>query len=133
MTYYPLISCIMPTRNRRGFVEQAIEFFRTQDYPRKELIIIEDGEPFLCADLAQEENTKYLFFPGQLTIGEKRNIACSLARGNIICQFDDDDYYGSERLSKQIEPILKDEADITGLTMDVVYHVPSGVAWWCSP
>ena len=40
----PLVSCIMPTRDRRAFVAQAIDYFLRQDYPAKELIILDDGE-----------------------------------------------------------------------------------------
>jgi glycosyltransferase involved in cell wall biosynthesis len=39
----PLASCIMPTYNRRHFVPQAIKYFLRQDYPHKELIILDDG------------------------------------------------------------------------------------------
>ena len=35
-----LVSCIMPTYNRRQFVSQAIKYFLRQDYARKELIIL---------------------------------------------------------------------------------------------
>jgi len=40
---FPLVSCIMPTYNRRQFVPQAIKYFLRQDYPHKELIILDDG------------------------------------------------------------------------------------------
>ena len=32
----PLVSCIMPTYNRRALVPQAIEYFLRQDYPRRD-------------------------------------------------------------------------------------------------
>ena len=38
----PLVSCIMPTANRRAFVPQAIHYFLQQDYPRRELIILDE-------------------------------------------------------------------------------------------
>jgi glycosyltransferase involved in cell wall biosynthesis len=34
----------MPTRNRRRFVSQAIGYFLRQDYPNKELVVVDDGE-----------------------------------------------------------------------------------------
>ena len=40
----PLVSCIMPTYNRRPFVPKAIEYFLRQDYPNRELIILDDGD-----------------------------------------------------------------------------------------
>ena len=42
-TSQPLVSCIMPTYNRREFVPLAIRYFLRQDYANKELIIIDDG------------------------------------------------------------------------------------------
>jgi len=39
----PLVSCIMPTADRRVFVPQAIRYFLRQHYPNRELIIIDDG------------------------------------------------------------------------------------------
>jgi hypothetical protein len=40
----PLVSCIMPTANRRRFVPEAIRLFLAQDYLEKELVILDDGE-----------------------------------------------------------------------------------------
>ncbi len=44
-TYAPrtLVTCIMPTANRRQFVPGSIRMFLEQDYDRKELIVIDDG------------------------------------------------------------------------------------------
>lgn len=39
----PLITCIMPTYNRRAFVPQAIDYFLRQHHANKELIIVHDG------------------------------------------------------------------------------------------
>jgi hypothetical protein len=39
----PLVSCIMPTCDRRSFVPQAIRYFQRQDYPARELVIVDDG------------------------------------------------------------------------------------------
>jgi glycosyltransferase involved in cell wall biosynthesis len=34
-----LVTCIMPTADRCRFVPAAIEYFRRQDYPERELVI----------------------------------------------------------------------------------------------
>jgi glycosyltransferase involved in cell wall biosynthesis len=46
----PLVSCIMPTANRRPFLPEAIRLFLGQDYPESELIVLDDGEDAI-ADL----------------------------------------------------------------------------------
>ena len=50
----PLISCIMPTCNRRSFVPRAIRQFLAQDYVRKELLILDDGSDPI-AELVRRE------------------------------------------------------------------------------
>ena len=39
-----LISCILATRNRPQFVEQALRCFEAQTYRNRELIVVDDGE-----------------------------------------------------------------------------------------
>ncbi len=39
-----LVSCIMPTYANREFVSQTIEYFLYQDFDKKELIIVDDGD-----------------------------------------------------------------------------------------
>jgi glycosyltransferase involved in cell wall biosynthesis len=36
----PLISCIMPTYGRPEFLGEAVAMFLAQDYPEKELVIL---------------------------------------------------------------------------------------------
>jgi len=40
----PLISCVLVTRDRPGFFRQALRCFAAQRYPRKELVVVDDGE-----------------------------------------------------------------------------------------
>ena len=44
---------MMPTADRRLFVAQAVAYFLVQDYPQKELLIVDDGVDSV-ADLAPE-------------------------------------------------------------------------------
>jgi hypothetical protein len=44
-----------------------------------------------------------------------------------------DDWYGPERLRVQAEPILSDQADITGLVNSCVLQLPEGAFWTCTP
>jgi hypothetical protein len=38
------VSCVMPTADRRRWVSSAIDYFLAQDYPNRELVILDDGE-----------------------------------------------------------------------------------------
>jgi glycosyltransferase involved in cell wall biosynthesis len=132
-TAWPLVSCIMPTYNRRRFVPQALEHFRRQDYPNRELIIIDDGQDAI-GDLSDGlPNVRYLHLPTRASIGAKRNLACQHAQGEIIAHWDDDDWYSSDRLRYQVAPILAGKADITGLENAFVLELPTGEFWTVNP
>ena len=126
----PLVSCIMPTRGRKRYVAQSIEYFRRQDYPNRELIIVHNSDDDLPANI-QDANIRPIR-SGQSSIGGKRNDAVRAARGEIIVQWDDDDWYASQRLSRQVRPLLQGEADLTGL-QDFLFLVrPTGEFWSAS-
>jgi len=131
---WPLVSCIMPTYQRRSFVPLALRCFLDQDYPNKELIIVDDGEDRvedLIADLPG--GVRYLALPSRVSIGAKRNLACEAARGEMIVHWDDDDWYAPDRLRYQVTPILTGEAEITGLENAFVLVLPGGEFWTTGP
>jgi glycosyltransferase involved in cell wall biosynthesis len=130
---WPLVSCIMPTFNRRAFVPLAIGNFLRQDYPNKELIIVDDGSDDV-ADLAEGHAcVRYLRLGTKTSIGAKRNLACGEARGELIAHWDDDDWYAPDRLRYQAAPILSGEADLTGLVNTFVLELPVGAFWTVLP
>lgn len=111
----PKVSCIMPTYNRRQYIEKAIKSFEKQNYANKELIIIDDGSDAIDDLIPGKDYIKYHRLVSKITIGEKRNIACSYATGEIIVHFDDDDWYCSSWISKIVEKLCN-EVDVTGLS-----------------
>jgi glycosyltransferase involved in cell wall biosynthesis len=129
----PLVSCIMPTRNRRAFVQQALAYFERQDYPNKELVVVDDGEDQVADLVAGRPDVHYVAQSQKLSIGAKRNLACQLAQGGIIAHWDDDDWYAPHRLSYQVAPLLTGQADITGLETPCFFDVQRWQAWTCSP
>lgn len=125
----PLVSCIMPTGDRRPFVRLALEHFARQDYPRKELIVVDDGADSVGDVLEGKPGVTYVRLPRRTSIGAKRNLACARARGEIIAHWDDDDWYAPTRLRYQAGPILAGEADLTGLSNSFVMVLPGGEFW----
>jgi hypothetical protein len=129
MSQDSLVSCIMPTYNRRAFVPQAIKYFLRQDYERRELIIIDDGTDGVADLVPEDERIRYFRLKQKSTIGEKRNLACEQARGSLIAHWDDDDWQAPHRLSYQVESILRSGADMCGLHVMLFYELAAGRAW----
>ena len=133
----PLVSCVMPTRNRPEFAAQAVRYFLTQDYPNRELIVVDDDDS-VAAKLPSDPRIRVVHSDaaprtGRHTIGALRNTGCAAAKGGIIVCWDDDDWHGPTRVSDQVAPILSGAADVTGLA-DVDWFEPAtGRAWRLTP
>jgi glycosyltransferase involved in cell wall biosynthesis len=105
-----LVSCLMPTFNRvphhAVLLAEAIESFLRQDYPHKELLILNDtpGQTLECSA------------PGVRILNRRRRmpdlgtkIACLIdaARGNLLCRWDDDDISLPWRLTLSVARLGK--------------------------
>jgi glycosyltransferase involved in cell wall biosynthesis len=102
----PLVSCVCLTHNRpphyQYLLEEAIASFLRQDYPKKELIVLNDcpGQGLICdGPGVRVVNVGERF----LSIGDKRNAAVSLARSELIAPWDDDDISLPWRLALSVE------------------------------
>jgi glycosyltransferase involved in cell wall biosynthesis/predicted O-methyltransferase YrrM len=116
----------MPTYNRRVFIPHAIRYFLRQDYPNKELIILDDGEDKVADLIPQKDNIHYYAIEGKITLGEKMNRACQLARGNIIVNWDDDDWYAPWRLTCQANVMQESDVAVCGINQLLYYDLQGG-------
>lgn len=89
---YPFISCKMITYGRVEFLEESLNSFLLQDYPadKCELVIVND---YPMQKLIFDHPQVRIFNLDEtfLTIGDKENFATAQCKGDIICQWDDDD------------------------------------------
>lgn len=129
MGKHPLVSCIMPTANRRRFISRAIQLFQQQDYPALELIIVDDGHDAVCDLVPSDPRIRYVHNTERSTIGSKRNQACEMARGEIIVHWDDDDWMAPCWVRRQVSELQLHQADICGLSELLFYEPTSGNAW----
>ena len=114
----PLVSCIMPTTSKREkFIPMALQYFLRQDYPEKELVIVDDGKPSIEHLIPDDISVRYIRLEngGGMRIGAKRNHACNAAKGDIIMHWDDDDWYASDWISRQESVMSANDVDICGL------------------
>jgi hypothetical protein len=124
------VTCIMPTANRRRFVPSAIELFLAQDYDDKELVIIDDGTDAVSDLVPRHPNIQYFReSPGTRSLGDKRNLACELSRGDIILHWDDDDWYAPWRIGYQAECLTTENLDLCGLDRPLFVDAIAGEVW----
>jgi glycosyltransferase involved in cell wall biosynthesis len=119
----------MPTYNRRAFVPRAVRCFLKQDYPHRELLVVDDGDDPIGDCLPDDARIRYVRLDRRLTIGAKRNLACSQAHGEIIVHWDDDDWYPPHRVRTQVRALLDRNVDLCGSSKVYYYQPDTGRAW----
>lgn len=143
MSDKPLVSCIMPTKNRRRFVERAIKMFENCCYysaPELELIVLEDGEED-CSSLIQDRQTRNAHcFPDQRlgyfqyhrfegTLGAKLNQGARLARGKYLVRWDDDDFHHPQRINNVVRHFELTGAPMIGMSSMPYWREGDKDAW----
>lgn len=107
------VSIVTPFLNPGPFFREAVESVLAQTYPEWELLLVDDGSTDGSTAMAQAfaaaqpERIRYLSHDGRVNKGASasRNLATSLARGEIIAFLDADDVYLPDKLAAQV-PLL---------------------------
>jgi hypothetical protein len=133
----PLISCLMTTYDRLPLAKHAIRSFAAQTYPEKELVVVSDGKPRFLQALERYATTLGLervrfvqAGPQRLTLGGLRNISLDAAAGDILCQWDDDDYSHPERLRVQAEQLIRNDAAACFFTDHLQFIEELSTLYW---
>jgi glycosyltransferase involved in cell wall biosynthesis len=105
---HPLVSVIIPTYNREKYLEEAILSVINQSYITIEILVIDDGSRVnyaesICAKFSQ---CSY-FYKENGGLSSARNYGVSKAKGEFIALLDDDDFWESSKIEKQVKVLLE--------------------------
>ena len=132
----PFISVCTPTYNRRPFIKNLIEMFKSQTYPKEliEWIIVDDGTDKIEDLVIDIPQVKYFKYDIKLPLGKKRNITNEKATGDIIVNMDDDDYYPPTRISHAVEMLAKSPSALcAGSTELFIYYTHNRTIYKLGP
>lgn len=151
----PLVSIIVPTYNRAGFVETAIESLLGQDYEPLEVIVLDDGSadetPAVLERIAGRTDPARFRWSRHDNVGQAATINRGLAeaRGELLGYLSSDDYLLPGALTKLVAAIEQepeagvvypwfhaiDFADRVVDTAEVLQHTFVDALRWavCSP
>lgn len=100
--HQPLVSCLMVTRGKLFPGRFAVDCFQRQSYANRELVLVCDGPGTeierYCGSLNDPRIRIVYPESPQNTLGALRNLSMRAAKGDWICQWDDDDLYHPQRL-----------------------------------
>jgi len=104
----PLISVIIPTYNREGFVGKAIDSVMRQSFTDFELIVIDDGSTDGTRQILEAYGADVkCIFQENTGVSSARNAGIRVAQGTWVAFLDSDDEWTEDYLSCQMEQIKK--------------------------
>ena len=102
----PLVSVVIPTRNRADLVGRSVQSALNQTFRSIEVIVVLDGaDETTIQALAQFEDSRLyvVTLPQSVGAQEARNVGVRSARGWWVAFLDDDDEWLPAKLERQIE------------------------------
>jgi glycosyltransferase involved in cell wall biosynthesis len=137
-SFPPKVSICTPTKNRQLVLPLLAECIKNQSYPKHliEWVVIDDSETpveLLLNSINPGVNIKYHYSDKPLSIGRKRNISCQMSSGDIIINFDDDDFYPVDRISHAVETLQETTSYVAGCSIVPVLFVRERSLWITGP
>jgi len=101
----PLVSILIPAFNAGKWIGETVRSAMQQDWPKKEIIIVDDGSSDDTLRIARQFESKSVKVLTQKNRGASaaRNRAFSIAQGDYIQWLDADDLLAPEKISWQIK------------------------------
>jgi ADP-heptose:LPS heptosyltransferase len=114
----PLVSVVVPTRDRPRLLAIVLGCYRDQSYPNRELIVVDDGEaaPADAAAVAALGGRLVRVPPGT-PLGTKLNAGVEPARGTLCQKMDDDDWYAPAFLETMVGAYVASRVDVCRPTL----------------
>ncbi|KAG2476923.1 MAG: putative Hyaluronan synthase [Nitrosopumilales archaeon] len=129
---YPMISVIIPAYNEEKVIAKTIESVMEIDYPKKEIIVVDDGSKDKTLQIANEYKRDKVKVLHKENGGKASalNYAMAFANGEIIAVLDADTIAGKNSL-KEIARIFGDDENVGAVAGNI--KVRNKVNWltWC--
>jgi glycosyltransferase involved in cell wall biosynthesis len=101
----PLVSILIPAYNAEAWIADTIKSALAQTWPRKEIIVVDDGSTDRTLSIADKFSSPEVFVTFQKNSGAAaaRNKAFSICKGDYIQWLDADDLLAPDKIQKQME------------------------------
>ncbi len=111
----PLVSVVIPTRNRAHLLPAALRSALGQSFTDFEILVVDDGStdrtPALRGQF-DDPRLRWLRHESARGGGAARNAGIAAARGEYIAFLDDDDEWRADKLARQSAALAQSGADV---------------------
>jgi len=117
----PLISIIITNYNYSHFIEDAILSALNQDYPNKEVIVVDDGSTDNSISVIKKfEPQIALISKLNGGVSTARNVGVNYSRGDYLAFLDADDYWDEMKIRKQYERLVDADCELVYCNMKIL-------------
>ena len=106
----------MPTYNVEPYMGKAIDSVLAQKFQDWELIVVNDGSPDNCAEIAQtyadEDSRISVVHKPNGGLSDARNFGLKYAKGDYVHFFDPDDYISNDYYQEMYEKAISERSDV---------------------
>lgn len=105
----PLVSIILPTKNRPKIIQNAINSIIKQSYKNWELVVVNDGGNDISDIIERIGDKRIKYFNCEQSMGKSHanNLGIKKASAEIIAYLDDDDRWLPNHLEASVKGLLK--------------------------
>ena len=135
-----LVSCLMvalPSAGRLAFLERSIAAYAAQTHASRELVIVLDqGSAEDKAAIAKHvatlrrDDVRIVESPRAMSLGALRNLSRDSARGEVQCQWDDDDLHHPQRIELELAALAASGAQAVCLQECMLLLAASSELYW---
>lgn len=133
----PLVSVIIPTRNRQELLKRSLQSIYDQTYKNIEIIVVDDqsvdGTPDFLRAESKSRGIRFIRNEFPNGAGKARNIGIKEALGDIIAFQDDDDEWLPEKLEHQVAAFKRDPDVGLVYTGVELMKVDYGISYYSTP
>jgi glycosyltransferase involved in cell wall biosynthesis len=98
----PLVSVVVPAYAGERFLGEALDSVAAQTYSRVETIVVDDGSPDRCAQIAAARPGVRVLREPHRGVAAARNTGVAAAAGELIAFLDQDDLWEPAKLDRQV-------------------------------
>lgn len=119
----PLVSVIVPTRNRLHLLRDALDSVIDQTHKRWEILVVNDGGEAVDPVLRSVRGT-VVSIENKTAKGPAaaRNAALAAAKGDVLAFLDDDDLYNPRHLALLVDALRTGEAGFAYTGVELVHE-----------
>jgi glycosyltransferase involved in cell wall biosynthesis len=102
------VSVVLATGDRPRLLSIALECYRRQTYPDRELVVVDDGDRApVDAAAVRAVGGRLLRVPPDTPLGSKLNLGVEATSGPLCQKWDDDGWYAPEFLDTMVSALLE--------------------------